>query len=110
MLAAALGGMGKYNDAAELYLTTTGEHPRTVMLEERIVPIFHAWAAGGSAEARYWYGIVLRQYGRFREALPHLQLAERSGRTGAAAEVRRLRALLGSSEQRPGRRRTVPSS
>jgi tetratricopeptide (TPR) repeat protein len=94
LLAAALGSTGKYADAANLYVTTTGEHPGTVMLEEMIVPIFKKRAADGSAEALYWYGIVLRQYGRFNEALPYLVQAEKSGYAKAAEELRFLRNIL----------------
>lgn len=78
-LAAALGKTGSYVDAAKLYLSTTGENPGTVLLEDSIAPVFKRWAQDGSLEAVYWYGIVLRQYGRFGEAQPYLEQAKRSG-------------------------------
>ncbi len=93
-LAAALSAAGRYREAAALYLATAGEDPGTVMLEEHILAAFRRWAGEGSAESLYWYGIVLRQYGHFPEALLTLQKASSLGYPGAAGALTELQGAM----------------
>jgi len=94
LLAAALGGIGKYSEAAELYIATTGGRSGTVMLEDMIVPIFKRWAHDNRPETLYWCGVVLRQYGRFSEALHYFRQAEKSGYSKASEEIKFLNNIL----------------
>ena len=98
--AAALGGAGRDGEAVAAYLTATEERPGTVMLEDRILPSFERWARNGAPEAAYWYGVVLREYGHFPEALVAFERASGGGNPIAVQELRDLRKLVDSAAQR----------
>ena len=99
-LAAALGDAGEDARAAEVYRGANEQTAATVLLEERIVPIFERLARAGTPEAFYRYGVVLREYGRFPEALRALTRAAAAGYAAAEADLRDLRPLLERSSAR----------
>jgi Flp pilus assembly protein TadD len=101
-LAAALGSEGDLDSAARVYREATERKQTPAMLEERIVPIFESAARASPADwaAHFEYGLVLRQFGRFDEALEALHAAlslePRPEIEAAIAEVGRMRALTAS--------------
>ena len=92
--AAALSASGRYADAAALYRSIAGERPGYVMLDDQILAAFRQLAKDGSEEHLYWYGVVLRQFGHFPEALQTLKKASRLGYPPAAAASQDLRTIL----------------
>jgi tetratricopeptide (TPR) repeat protein len=100
-LAAALGAAGRTDEAVRVYMSATEHRTDPTLLEERIVPIFRAAAerAPTDATARYQYGLVLAQFGRFDESLVALRGAygvePRPEIRAAVAEVERMRARAG---------------
>lgn len=98
-LAAALGATGRDTEAAEIYMGTTGGRSDMVILEEMILPVFARLAKDGSPESLYRYGVVLRQYGHFREALQALKQAEEAGSAAATYELRELQDIMAQRPQ-----------
>lgn len=92
-LAAALGAAGRDAEAVDAYLAATRERPEPVMLEERIVPSFERWAAAMPPEQSHSLGVVLRDYGRFPEALRAFERAAAAGNAASALEVQAMRGL-----------------
>ena len=92
--AAALSASGRYAEAAALYRSTAGERPGYVMLDDQILTAFRQMAKDGSAEHLYWYGVVLRQFGHFPEALQMLQNASLAGHPAAQAALRSMKDVL----------------
>lgn len=86
--AAAFGIQGEWEQGAQLYLEATEKSRDPVLLEEEILPIFAALAAGGDAQALYLYGLILAQYGRIDEARQALRAA-----TAISAQPEMARAL-----------------
>jgi len=76
-LAAALGEAGRDQEAATRYLYAIGMQPDPVFMERRIVPIFKRLSEKNpeNAFSVYSYGIVLRQFGHYQQAMQKLQSA-----------------------------------
>jgi tetratricopeptide (TPR) repeat protein len=100
-LAAALGAAGRIDEAVRVYMSATEHRTDPTLLEERIVPIFRSAAERSPADAtaRYQYGLVLAQFGRFDESLAALEeayaLDARPEIRAAAEEVERMRGRVG---------------
>jgi len=92
-LAAALGAAGRDAEAVDSYLAATRERPEPVMLEEQILPAFERWAASMPPEQSHSLGVVLREYGRFPEALRAFERAAAAGNVESAREVQVMRRL-----------------
>jgi tetratricopeptide (TPR) repeat protein len=95
--AAALGAAGRTNEAAARYLSTAGDRPPLVILENYIVPAFERWAQQGSPEARYWQGIVSLQYGYFERALSAFKRSAAAGNAAARREFLALQAVMNTA-------------
>ena len=95
-LAAALSRGGKFEEGATAYRKAITMAPDPVFREEEILTIFRNLAQKGSAIDIYSYGIVLRQFGHFDEALAAQQQAASLAPTNQeiATEIRSLQKVL----------------
>lgn len=89
-LAAALGEVGRPEEASRAFSNAMSLRDDTVMLGRHLLPAFAAWAMASPPDGypRYFYGKVLHQYGQFaaaRQALRDCLAA--SGRPEVAAEL-----------------------
>jgi len=89
-LAAAYGASGEIAKGVDAYWQATAQRSDPVMLEVPILQLFAALvrSAPGNAEAHYRYGLVLGQYGYFREATAAV---ERAFTLAPSAEINRAR-------------------
>jgi tetratricopeptide (TPR) repeat protein len=77
-LAAAKGLAGDEEEAAALYIGLISERPDPVLLEEPLVRVFKTRSEKAPSDVRALleFGIVLRQFGRAKEALEILERAK----------------------------------
>jgi tetratricopeptide (TPR) repeat protein len=70
-LSIALGATGKYEQAARMYLHAIKKRREPIFREKEVLTIFRRWAKQNSqnAEASYYLGVILREFGHYEEAL-----------------------------------------
>jgi tetratricopeptide (TPR) repeat protein len=99
-LAAAAGLAGDGETAASLYIGLIGERPDPVLLEEPLLEVFKGRSEKAPSDVRALleYGIVLRQFGRTKEALAVLErakvLADEEWTDPVARETRHVERIL----------------
>jgi tetratricopeptide (TPR) repeat protein len=74
-LSIALGANGDFDGAARMYIKAMQKKGEPLFGEEEIVDIFRQWVNHDprSTEARYYLGVVLRDFGHYDEALQILK-------------------------------------
>jgi tetratricopeptide (TPR) repeat protein len=99
-LAASLGKAGHYHEAAMTYRKAIAMNPDPVFLEEHILSIFqHLTHKKPNTINHYSYGVVLRQFGHFQQALEEQRTAFRldPAKSEIQSEIRNLEKVLEDS-------------
>lgn len=70
-LSIALGATGNYEQAVRMYLHAIKKRRDPIFREEEVLTIFRKWAEHNpqNAEATYYLGVILREFGYYKEAL-----------------------------------------
>ncbi len=100
-LAVALGEAGKEREGAKRYREAIRMRADPVLLEPQILGMFRRLAEQDTPDffAQYSYGVVLRQFGHFQEALvrQRIALGLDHGNPDAAREIANLQKILNQS-------------
>ena len=74
-LSIALGARGDFYRAAQTYIKAMQKRGEPLFGEKEIVDIFRRWVSHDprSIEARFYLGVVLRDFGHYEEALKILK-------------------------------------